>query len=352
MDFFEIVEIGTYSIDPDIPIGFLLIIAGTSLVLEITKRLFAARLKKTHVKVLSFTGKQIGSITHLTPIIIGLYLATQIIETDFDFINDAARILFIVILIYELFDILIAGINHVVKDLSAKAPDKTDITMYRFIGRVTKGIAVFLAFLLVLSNLGYNITSLIAGLGITGIAVALAVQAVLGDFISSISIVFDKPFKIDDFINFDGNVGQVKQIGIKSTRIQSIEGEEIIVPNAELSKTLIRNYGRVQSRRSLHTIGVEYSTPGEKLKIIPELIGKIVEKNHLVGNDTYRINLVAFGDFSINFEVVFYVLTSDYDEFLEVQEQVLLEIYDVFEKEAIKFAFPTQVVNLKQQDNT
>lgn len=202
------------------------------------------------------------------------------------------------------------------------------------------------AVLLILSNLGYNITSIIAGLGIGGIAVALALQNILGDLFSSLTIYFDKPFKIGDFIVLGEQAGTVQKVGIKSTRIQLLQGEELVVPNKELTNAQIRNFGTMEKRRVAFNIGVTYNTSAEKLKMIPQIINDIV--NVQENADLDRVNFKEFGDSSLNFEVVFFVNSSDYYEYMNIRENINLEIVKSFEKEKIEFAFPTQTIYLEK----
>ncbi|MDQ6985569.1 MAG: mechanosensitive ion channel family protein [Candidatus Dojkabacteria bacterium] len=344
MNFFKEIDINGFSLDLDYIVIPAIIIVSIWFVFFILKNIVGRKLFGNNNRFLKFVGTQIVELNFLTPLITGLYISTLVFSENRNFVTRSANSLFIIIWIWELFDIVIASINYFISDASRKSKDPTDIMMYRFIGRLVKSLLILLAFLFILSNLGYNVSSLVAGLGITGIAVALAVQTVLSDFISSASIIFDKPFRIGDIINFGEFTGQVKSIGIKSTRIQSIEGEEIIVPNSELSKTFVKNYGKADKKRVKHIIGVEYSTESTILKEIPGIMNVLLEKNTRIENATYRSNLIEFGDSSINFEVVFYAMTNSYDEMLNIQEEFLFELKTQFDKKGINFAFPTSEV--------
>ena len=189
---------------------------------------------------------------------------------------------------------------------------------------------------------GVEVGTLITSLGVGGIAVALAVQNILGDLFASISIVLDQPFIVGDFITVGEYMGTVEHIGLKSTRVRSLTGEQLIFSNSDLLDSRIRNYKRMANRRVSFTIGVTYQTPYEKLVEIPEIVQEIIEAQPQTSFD--RVHFKAYGDSSLNFEVVYYMLTSDYDVFVDVQQAINLEIFRRFAEEGIEFAYPTQTV--------
>jgi len=202
------------------------------------------------------------------------------------------------------------------------------------------------AIVLILSNIGYNVSSLIAGLGIGGIAIALALQSVLSDLFASISIYFDKPFKIGDFIVLGDKMGTVKDIGIKTTRIQAPQGEELVISNSELTSARIQNFGKMKKRRIVFNIGVAYDTKADVLEKISKYLRDIVEK--IEDTEVDRIHFKSFGDFSLNYEIVYYVLSSNYADYMNIQERINLEIIKKFEQEKIEIAFPTQTLYIKK----
>lgn len=207
---------------------------------------------------------------------------------------------------------------------------------------IAKALLWIIGFLLVLSNLGIEVTSLIAGLGIGGIAIAFALQAVLGDLFSSFTIYFDKPFKVGDFIVVGDLAGTVEKVGIKTTRLRALQGEEIVLSNADLTSSRIHNYKRMEKRRIVFTLGATYETPVGKLKKIPEIVKKMFEE--VANADLDRVHFKSLGDFSLNFEVVYYVLSGDYNEYMDIQQNVNFALMEAFEKEGIEFAYPTQTV--------
>lgn len=196
--------------------------------------------------------------------------------------------------------------------------------------------------LMILDNVGVNITTLIASLGVGGIAVALALQNILGDLFSSLSIVLDKPFVVGDFITVDEIAGTVEYVGLKTTRIRGLGGEQVVFSNSDLLKSRIRNYKRMQTRRVVFGVGVTYETEQEKLDLIPGIMKEIVTSQRDASFD--RAHFKAFGDSALQFEIVYYVTTPDYTRYMDIQQEINLGIVRRFEREAIAFAYPTTTV--------
>ncbi len=201
--------------------------------------------------------------------------------------------------------------------------------------------------LAVLDNFGVDVTALVTGLGIGGIAVALAVQNILGDIFASLSIVLDKPFVVGDFLEVGDYMGNVEHIGLKTTRIRSLSGEQIIVSNGDLLKSRIRNFKRMYRRRVVFNVGVEYGTPREKLQEIPQMIRRALEAHEDVAVD--RVHFSSFGDSALMFTAVYHVAKPDYALYMDIQEQVNLDLLRVFEEAGIDIAFPTQKLIVEMQ---
>lgn len=200
--------------------------------------------------------------------------------------------------------------------------------------------------LFVLSNLGIEVTSLVAGLGIGGIAIAFALQGILSDLFSSFSIYFDKPFRVGDFIVIGNDMGTVERIGIKTTRIRTLQGEELVVSNAELTTARVQNYKKMDERRIVFQFGITYETPEEKVKAVPELVQKIIEGTEDVRID--RVHFSSYGDSALMFEAVYFVESNDYTLYMDRQEEINFGIMDAFAKEGIEFAYPTQTLYMKK----
>ncbi len=213
---------------------------------------------------------------------------------------------------------------------------------FKFLSNFVKWALWIVAALMVLSNLGVNITSLVAGLGIGGVAVALALQNILGDLFSSFAIYLDKPFEVGDFIEAGESAGVVEKIGIKTTRIRSTTSEEIVISNKELTSARIKNYKRLKERRAVFTIGVTYETPIDKLRSIPKIVENVVKAEKNVKFD--RVNFKTFADSSLNYDVSYYVQTTDYKEYRDTEEKIALNIIEKFQEEKIDFAYPTRTI--------
>lgn len=194
--------------------------------------------------------------------------------------------------------------------------------------------------LLLVDNLGYDITTIITGLGIGGIAIALAAQNILSDLFSYFVIFFDKPFEIGDAIAVNDVAGNVEHIGIKTSHIRSVTGEQLIMPNAELVKSTIKNYKRLDRRGVVFKFNVQYDTPVEKLNEIPNLLQQIVQNNTNATLD--RCHLIGFGDYGLTFETLYFISSSDYKTYMNIQQKILLDIMQFFKEKEIGFAFPGQ----------
>jgi small-conductance mechanosensitive channel len=225
-----------------------------------------------------------------------------------------------------------------------KESDASGATTVSVLGYVVRVAVWALAVLLILDNLGFNITALIASLGIGGIAVALAVQNILGDIFASVSIALDKPFVIGDFIIVDDVLGTVEYIGLKTTHVRSLSGEQIVFSNADLLKSRIRNYKRMDERRALFTFGVTYDTPADKLARLPATVRACVEAQAKTRFD--RAHFKEFGDSALVFEVVYFVLDPDYNRYMDIQHSINLALLERLRAEGIRFAFPTRTLHV------
>jgi small-conductance mechanosensitive channel len=197
-----------------------------------------------------------------------------------------------------------------------------------------------IAFLLALANLGIEIGPLLAGLGIGGIAVALAVQTVLGDLLASLSIALDKPFAVGDALQIDTFNGTVENIGVKSTRLRSISGEQIVMSNADILKSRVRNFGRMRERRVAMMLNVTYDTPADTLRAIPVAVREVVTAQANTRFD--RCHFMAYAESALQFELVFIVTSADYGVYADVQQAVNLAILERFGTLGVRFALPTR----------
>ena len=226
----------------------------------------------------------------------------------------------------------------------ADGANRTTMNALSFIARLAIWVVVVL---LVIDNLGIDVTALVAGMGIGGIAIALAVQNILSDLFSSLSIVLDKPFVNGDFIVVGDMAGSVEHVGIKTTRIRSISGEQLVFSNSDLLQSRIRNFGRMNQRRVVFSLGVTYQTPADKLAKIPEMIQEAVEAQKQVRFD--RSHFAEYGDSALSFETVYFVELSDYTTHMNIRQAINLAIFERFAAEGIEFAYPTQTLFVSKE---
>ncbi len=242
-----------------------------------------------------------------------------------------------------------AAIGLFVEDYAARRleHDAASATTVKFLGFLARLVLVVILLLVALDTLGVDITALVAGLGIGGIAIALAAQTILGDLFASLSIVLDKPFVIGDFIIVDTLMGTVEHIGLKTTRVRSLSGEQLVFANADLLKSRVRNYKRMFERRIVFGFGVTYDTPPETLRRIPELCRQLVEA--LPDTRFDRAHFAKFGPSSLDFEVVYYLLVPDYGVYMDRQQAINLGLVEGLAELQVEFAFPTQTLYVKPE---
>jgi len=329
----------------------LAIFLGLLLMLSVTKRFLIRHLsrmaRRTTTDFDDFVVTLISGIGFPVFCVVSLYFSTLplvLSETIRVFIRYAMVIVITIraVLIFQ--EIVRYGIGKAYRQ-RMKSDDPSVELMVKSITGITRWIIWALASIFILDNLGVNISTFVAGIGIGGIALAMASQAVLGDAFSALSIFLDKPFEIGDFIILDGDyLGTVEHIGIKTTRIRSLSGEQLVFSNSDLTKSRIKNYKRMQTRRIVFKIGVVYQTPYEKVKRIPLIVKDIFTQVKDVRLD--RVHFLSFGDFSLIYETVYYVNSADYNVYMDKQQEVNFLLMERFEQEGISFAYPTQTLYL------
>jgi small-conductance mechanosensitive channel len=352
---FELSEILTYTIGDNSVKDYLIaltIFALSIIVLRIFKYVILKKLRNIFVKTKTdydeLLVKLVDTFGWPFYVLISAYIAFQFIVIP-DSIRTALYYLIIVFATYYAVKSVQTLIDYSTRKIIVKKQEEeegADTSIIDFLSRLLKGILWIVAVILILSNLGYNVSTLIAGLGIGGLAVAIALQNILGDIFASFSIYFDKPFQVGDFIAFGDDSGTVKNIGIKSTRMQTQHGEELVVSNRQLTESIVHNYKKMEQRRVVFTFGVRNETPNEKLKKIPAIIKGIIDKVELTKFD--RAHFIRFGDFSLIFEVVYYVKTRDYNKHMDIQHEINLAINEEFGKEGIEMPYPTQTILIKK----
>ncbi|MFL7812566.1 MAG: mechanosensitive ion channel family protein [Anaerolineales bacterium] len=326
---------------------------GVYIVLTLIKRLFHHRLTrlvaKSRMQADDFLIPVLDQTRWFSFIALGMLLGAQYLQLPGEVDLWFGRVMRIVLSIQlGLWGTGLIGF-YIERSVDAKIDQDhgEDATTLDALGLMLKIALWVILALIILDNLNIEINSLITSLGIGGIAVALAVQHILGDLFSSLSISLDKPFAIGDFIVVGDFEGDVEDIGLKSTRVRALSGEEVIFANSDLLNSRIRNYKRLEERRISFSFGVVYGIPSEKLEAIPGMVEGIIAPLENVRYE--RTHLKNLGDFALEYSVVYFVLVPDYASYLDIQQQINLALYRRFEEEGIDFAYPTQTVLLEQE---
>ena len=327
------------------------IIAGSVIVLRIFQAIVISRIKKfsagTKTTIDDFVIGIVQSCVMPVLLVLAVYAGLHYLELAPKVAN-ILRIAVMVTITFFILRIVTSSLAYLFrKGINDQSSDQRE--------KQAKGILLIIQFvvwslgiLFLIDNLGYDITTIVAGLGIGGIAIALAAQTILGDLFSYLVIFFDKPFEIGDFIIVDEKLGTVEYIGIKTTRVRTLNGEQLIFSNTDLTDSRVHNYKRMQERRIVFKFGVTYDTPKTKLAELPVAIKEIIMS---VPNTRFdRAHFAKFGDWSLDFEVVYYISSPDYNVYMDVQQQINLALVDLFEAENIQFAFPTRTIYVQGSD--
>jgi len=283
--------------------------------------------------------------------LVAFYAALQFFTLP-DTIDLIISAVFYFVIVWQLISIAVCFVDYLITRFLEKDEDGDGVvdpsaaTASNMVALIAQIVLWSLGIIFVLSNLGIEVTSLIAGLGIGGIAVAFALQGVLSDLFASFSLYFDKPFRIGDFIVIGSDMGTVEKIGIKSTRIRTLQGEELVVSNAELTSARVQNFKRMEERRIVSKFGITYETPEDKVKEVDGLVENIFTS--IDGARLDRVHFASFGDSALIFELVYHVESSDYAEFMDIQQRYNFALLTAFNQKGIEFAYPTQTVYTKQ----
>ncbi|MFW0862198.1 MAG: mechanosensitive ion channel family protein [Candidatus Komeilibacteria bacterium] len=327
----------------------LAILIGAVIVFRVFKLILVARLKKIAKKTSTDYDDAfiavLNKITWLFYLVLSAFIAMQFLNVG-DRFDRIANYVFVIVFGWQVIKSILVVVDFILHKALSKGEEEPDAHKIDLFSKLIKIIVWVVGLVLVISNLGYDVTALIAGLGVGGIAIAFALQNVLEDIFSSFSIYLDQPFKIGDYIVVGKEMGTVTKIGIKTTRLLSVQGEEVVVSNKELTNAHIQNYRKIKERRTQFDIGVAYETSNDKLKKIPDIIKKIISDNKDCRFE--RCTFKEFADFSLNYDIVFHYSDNDYNKYLLAREQINLNIKSEFEKEGIEFAYPTQTVIVKK----
>lgn len=329
----------------DYLVAFLLVLIGLAII-RFLKQTILQSLKKwterTHNHYDDFVFKSIERFgipwLYLTVIYIGIQYLTLHDNTE-NVLKIAFTAAFTFLVIRLIASIILALLEKFVRSHN-QGEEKV-----KQLGGIMLIVNVFIwaiGLLFIFDNMGYDVTTVITGLGIGGIAVALAAQNILGDLFNYLVIFFDRPFETGDFIVVDEKSGTVEYIGIKTTRLQSLTGEQLVFANSDLTGSRIHNHKRMNQRRISFNFGVVYQTPPEELRAIPGIIKGIIEEQDKVLFD--RAHFKSYGDSSLDFEVVYHLFDTDYTKYMDIQQEINLRMFEIFLERGIGFAYPTRTI--------
>jgi small-conductance mechanosensitive channel len=327
---------------------------GVTATLFLLKRVLVVHLRKLAQRTITDLDDMFADLLErvklLFLLVLGIYAASHSLTLTPGMERTLGYLMYAVVL----FQLGMWG-NNIIAYLIAKttkleeysdASTQTTMSVLRFLSKL---LLWSILLLLVLDNFGFNITALIASLGIGGIAIALAAQNILGDLFASLSIAIDKPFIIGDFIIIDSYMGTIEKIGMRTTHIRSLSGELIVFSNTDLLRSRVRNFKRMTERRIVFTLDVEYGTPYDMVEAIPGFVRDIIERDGMTRFE--RGHFHKYGATSLVYEFVYHVTSPEYKDFMDAQQRINLEIYRLFEDRGIQFAFPTQTVHLVRQSD-
>jgi len=328
-------------------IGF--IILGW-IIVQVFEHYFLRWAKKTKTKLDDEILKNVKKPIYILVIFFGIFFLLENLSI-LDQYQDILRIVFVFLQVFLVAFIITRIINVFFAWYADRRARKKDISQHiLFVFKaVINAIIYVIALFAILAILNIDLSGIALGGAVTAVVIGFALQSVLSDFFSAFSIYFDRPFEIGDFIVVGEYAGTVKKIGMKSTRVELLQGEELVLPNKELTSTSVRNFKKMNKRRITFTFGVTYDTPLKKLKKIPDIIKNIIDPDKLEYiNKIDRVHFIKFADFSLNFEVVYYLKTKDYNKYMDTQQEINFAIKEAFEKEGIEMAFPTQTIFLEK----
>ena len=329
-------------------VAVVIVLVAIVALLKLVEVIILARLsalsKRTKTDLDDVIVQMIGTINPPLYLFVALYVSVRALSVN-SFLQQSLDFVLIVWLTYQAIIIAQVAIDYVLKK-STKSIARENKSAIKFLSNIFRFILWVIGLLVILQNIGIDVTALVAGFGIGGIAIALAIQNILGDLFSSFSIVFDKPFIVGDFIKASGVSGTVEKIGIKTTRLRSSDGEEIVLSNSELTNAKIQNFGRLEERRMKLEFGILYETPNEKMEQIPPLVEKII--SDISGARFNRAHFTKFNDSSLDYEVTYYVESSEYGKALDIQQKINLRLKIEFEKRDVGMAYPTRTVYMSK----
>lgn len=308
--------------------------------------------EKTKIKFNIILIKAITKPAGWACLIIGIYVAAKILPIPTEpvdlrrFIDALARGISALIVVWAASGLL-DGIMDQWEEKAKRTETRLDNQLVPIVRSAGKTFLYIVGFVLILQNLGYSVTSLLAGLGLGGMAIALASKDTVANLFGSIVIFIDKPFQVGDWIEFGGVEGTVEEVGLRTTKIRTFANSLTTTPNAVFTNTSINNWSRMRKRRFVMTIGVTYSTPPDKIEKAVEGIRNIIKEDDNMETEFFMVNFDSFGAYSLNIFVYAFTRTIVWGEFLQARQEFMLEVMRLFQNLDIDFAFPTQTVHLE-----
>jgi len=316
------------------------------LLLKIFKTVIISKIRifteSTSTEVDDVLVEMIDSIGLLFYIVVPIYLASKFLELP-DAINSILRVVFICVVIISIIqaiqNLILRGLRSALHVKGSEQQGK-DKTVNKVLSIIVKVFLWFIAGILILQNLGYDVTTLVGGLGIVSLVIGISLQGIIEQIFSFFSIFFDKPFQEGDYIKVGKYGGNIRHIGVKSTRITTTTGQELVISNKDLTEARVENHKKMKTRTVIFSFGLEYGTSISKLKLIKEIVQDIVEGIEDV--EFMRIHFSELGDYSFIYEVAYKILSRDYEKYKDIQEQINYQIVESLAKHRIKLAYPTQ----------
>ena len=329
----------------------LLIILLTVVVIQTIKKVLISVMKRwsknERFRWIKYVKGLVKKTTIFLSVAIGLFWGITLLDVDERFLTGAYTFIRVMVILQmgvwasALTGVVADGYKLVIED------DNAQITALSAITFVVRVVIWAVVLMMILDNLGFDITAMVASLGIGGIAVALAAQNILGDLFAFFSIIIDQPFVKGDFIIVGSDLGSIEHIGIKSTRVRSLGGEQLIFANKDLLNSRIRNFKRMEQRRIVFEFGLVYDTSAEHVKLVPELVESYIKALDTTRFD--RAHFKEFGDSSLNFEVVYWVLSAEFGVYMDTHQAIIFEMLKEFRERGIQFAYPTRTVHMVGQ---
>ncbi|MFA5382821.1 MAG: mechanosensitive ion channel family protein [Candidatus Micrarchaeia archaeon] len=350
MDFLNITVFGTTIINYAY---FLFITLGTIILAKVAYYIIKGTIsrftKRTKTKLDDLLMSALEKPFIVLILIFGAQFGLEFLSLPNGYGNTAQNILGVLLtfnIAWFIVGVLNSFIENYVEHLTRKTESKLDDQILPIFKKGVFAIVFILALITALNNFGYDVTALLGGLGIAGIAVAMAAQSTLGDLLGGINIFTGRPFEVDDWINFGGKGGQVTEVGMRNTRLKSFDGTLLTVPNSILGKEIIENYTKAEKRRIRFNIGLTYNTSTKQIAKAKEILLKITKEIEGIEKDSATVHFKEFADSSINLMFTYYII--DTSKFLDIQDEVNTKIKERFDKNKLDFAFPSQTIYLKK----